>query len=147
VTFETNDNYSIRFEMKKHYSHITTPESGQIRLQSDIKSQTRYTTLQCSTSNTWCLYLLHTDTVHYVHGTIRRVSKRISETQATREIQRVFYRHGVLVQCPSVAVMYMLVVSIRCHFCCLCACFVRDLCVFYAGFMQKYQCITQSISR
>jgi len=26
VTFEANDNYSIRFEMKKkHYSHITTP--------------------------------------------------------------------------------------------------------------------------
>ena len=24
VTFETNDNYSIRFEMKKHYSHSTT---------------------------------------------------------------------------------------------------------------------------
>ena len=24
VTFETDDNYSIRFEMKKHYSHSTT---------------------------------------------------------------------------------------------------------------------------
>ena len=23
MTFETNDNYSIRFEMKKHYSHST----------------------------------------------------------------------------------------------------------------------------
>jgi len=24
MTFETNDNYSIQFEMKKHYSHSTT---------------------------------------------------------------------------------------------------------------------------
>jgi len=24
VTFETDDNYSIRFEMKKHYSHSTS---------------------------------------------------------------------------------------------------------------------------
>ena len=24
VTFETSDNYSIRFETKKHYSHSTT---------------------------------------------------------------------------------------------------------------------------
>jgi len=24
VTFETNDNYSIRFEMTKHYLHSTT---------------------------------------------------------------------------------------------------------------------------
>jgi len=23
VTFETDDNYSIRFEMKKHYTHST----------------------------------------------------------------------------------------------------------------------------
>jgi len=26
VTFETNDNYSIRFEMKKHYLHSTSQQ-------------------------------------------------------------------------------------------------------------------------
>ena len=36
VTFETNDNYSIRFEMQKHYSHSTNHNEHQERTKEPI---------------------------------------------------------------------------------------------------------------
>jgi len=42
MTFETNDNYSIRFEMKKHYSHSTT-----IMLCNYNVSDVKYSPMHC----------------------------------------------------------------------------------------------------